>query len=465
MWLPLSVIGLRAQSAQEIEQYQKSRVVSKSLFERISASPARPGLREFLASQYRLGRADVIAFEAMGQSSFYQSFLKTFFSPLLNTENSEFIELNDAVATAIGLVRDNIPFNEVFFGNYFYTGSDGIMSFSDNDGDLSHVEGNFLIRNPNLNGGAPVGHARPVFRKLVDSRVQYRDNLHYEELERVVNWSSPEKLVQRPLVDSLKFLNLTATLELKDTMGVFTTRQTWNEYLLGGTNRRPIGEIFENWLCKPLEQLHDWNLPTDLIRQDIDRQAGGDANTFVTNCAGCHAGMDALAGAFTFLDFRAVEGPFKLSSPGALESQIPKLFRQDSIFPDGHRVVDDSWQLYWHTGPNAALGWREPQAEGAPNGPLVTTSGHGPNSLGKVLAASEAFSECMAQQVFQKVCSREPNPQEANELKAVAREFETGIAAYDFYGASHPYSFKALIARTTNVCAYGSRQGAVEGVQ
>ena len=46
------------------------------------------------------------------------------FSAWTNTGGSIDVDLNDMIATMIGMVRDDVPFNEVLSGDHLYTGGD-----------------------------------------------------------------------------------------------------------------------------------------------------------------------------------------------------------------------------------------------------------------------------------------------------------------------------------------------------
>ncbi len=55
--------------------------------------------------------ADCAAFVAMENASFYNVTLKNFAAPWTNRDMSVFVPLNDYMATVIGMVRDDVPFN------------------------------------------------------------------------------------------------------------------------------------------------------------------------------------------------------------------------------------------------------------------------------------------------------------------------------------------------------------------
>jgi hypothetical protein len=58
---------------------------------------------------------------AMSNPSFYAVTLKNFAAPWTNRDSNAFVPLNDYVALVMGMVRDNVPFNQVLSGNLLYT--------------------------------------------------------------------------------------------------------------------------------------------------------------------------------------------------------------------------------------------------------------------------------------------------------------------------------------------------------
>ena len=52
---------------------------------------------------------------AMEHRSFYDVTLKNFAMPWTNRDQTVFAPLNDYVATVIGMVRDDVPFNQVLY--------------------------------------------------------------------------------------------------------------------------------------------------------------------------------------------------------------------------------------------------------------------------------------------------------------------------------------------------------------
>ena len=57
--------------------------------------------------------AECAAYIAMNDVNFYNVTLKNFAAPWTNRDRSIFVPLNDYIATVIGLIRDDEPFNEL----------------------------------------------------------------------------------------------------------------------------------------------------------------------------------------------------------------------------------------------------------------------------------------------------------------------------------------------------------------
>ena len=63
------------------------------------------------------GSPGAAALMAMDNSAFYNVTLKNFATPWTNREQTMFAPLNDYTTTVIGMVRDNVPFNELLSAN------------------------------------------------------------------------------------------------------------------------------------------------------------------------------------------------------------------------------------------------------------------------------------------------------------------------------------------------------------
>ncbi len=246
--------------------------------------------------------ADCAAYIAMNNASFYNVTLKNFAAPWTNRDQSQFVPLNDYIALVVGMVRDDVPFNNLLSADMAYVGS-GVA--------------------------APSGSNNDHYAQLEANNVNLRDNL------------------TQTTQSSINGLPSTATA------GAMTTRAAAEAFFIAGTNRAMFRFTLLNHLCNDMEQMHDPALPTDRIRQDVSRSPGGDSRLFLNNCVGCHTGMDPMAQAFAYYNYDDTAGSIQYT-PGNVQ---PKYFNNDLNFPPGFRTPDDQWDNYWRKGQNRYLGF------------------------------------------------------------------------------------------------------------
>jgi hypothetical protein len=303
---------------------------------------------------------------AMQTPAFYNVALKRFVTPWTNVARDVFAPFNDYTALVIGMVRDDVPFNEVLSADMIYTGAPGVVA-----SEYSHI-----------------------------------DNDHYEQLDADgIDLSNPTLFIQRTQSGLPG-----SQLGTADTAGIITTRAAGEAFFSAGTNRRMFRFLAINYLCRDMELLHDISRPADRIRQDVGRSPGGDSALFANNCSGCHSGMDPMAGAFAYFDFDADQQRV-VYTRGEVQ---PKFLINANTFPGGYVTVDDRWDNFWRSGPNSALGW---------NGPAA--GGFGPKSMGQEISGSRAFSVCQVEKVFQQVCFRAPSSDEDYDaIQRIATVFE-----------------------------------------
>ncbi len=297
--------------------------------------------------------AECAAYLAMRNKNFYNVTLKNFASPWTNRDQSVFVPLNDYVATVIGMIRDDVPFNELLSADMTYVGRDGVVGTAASSDNNNH------------------------YQQLEDANVNLRDDL------------------EQRLQSSVNGLPSTATA------GVMTSRAASEAFFIAGTNRAMFRFTLVNHLCNDMEQMHDPAMPPDRIRQDVSRSPGGDSRLFLNNCIGCHTGMDPMAQAFAYYNYveGGAEGTGSIEyTPGSVQ---PKYFNNNLNFPQGFSTPDDSWDNYWRSGQNSYLGF-----DGPGNG-----SGTGAKSLGVELANSHAYASCQVKKVFRAVCLRAPEDQ------------------------------------------------------
>jgi hypothetical protein len=339
---------------------------AKRMHDRIVGVPPTEAMLAAMEAEIAGGDPLAAADLAMSNPLFYSSSLKNFVTPWTNVPQTVFADLNDYSATVIGMIRDDVPFDQVLTADLVYTGAPGVVG---------------------------TGYSQT-------------DNIHYQELEQNdVDLSNPALFIARQQ-STLPGSQLTAA----DTAGVITTRAAGEAFFSAGTNRRMFRFVAMNYLCRDLEQLNDITRPADRVRQDVTRSPGGDSRIFHNTCVGCHAGMDGLAGAFAYFEWDAAAGRTVFT-----RNQVSQKHLINAVnFPGGYVTVDDSWLNLWRVGPNSYLDWRGP-----------ASSGNGPKSLGAEIAASRAFSECQVEKVFRRVCLRPPeDAADRAEVQRIANVFE-----------------------------------------
>ncbi len=361
---------------------------AKRIHDRLVGVPPSEATLTAMANKVAAGNAAGAALDAMSNPLFYNTTLKAFVTPWTNVTSTPFAELNDYTATVIGMIRDDVPFNQVLTEDIVYIGA-----------------------------GA-------------DSTVPYAqtDNAHYREIEtKRIDMSNTANLI-RTTQSSLPG----ATLTTDQTAGIMTTRAFGESFLSMGTNRRAVRFTFMNFMCRDMEDMHDVTRTPDRIRQDVSRSPGGDSTIFLNQCVGCHSGMDPLAQAFAYYDFAEVvqdAGEQIVMTPGVVQ---PKNLINSNNFPAGFVVPNDRWDNYWRQGPNASMGWST----------ALPSGGNGIKSLGREIASSSAFNQCQVQKVFKFVCNRDPaSTMDQNEVQRIAGVFST-----------NNFSMKRVFAETAAYC-------------
>jgi hypothetical protein len=341
------------------------RTQARRIHDRLAGVPPTNDVLNNMTTMVQAGNAVGAAEEAMKHRAFYDVTLKNFATPWTNRDQTVFAPLNDYVATVIGMVRDDVPFNQVLYEDILYVGNaPGLPAYSPTNND------------------------------------------HYAALERGFNLKD---VLGRTTQSAMSGLPANATA------GVMTTRAAARAFFIAGTNRAMFRFTLMNHLCRDMEQVLDTTRPPDRIRQDVSRSPGGDSRVFLNNCIGCHSGMDPMAQAFAYYDWEGEEEEAAgriVYTPGVVAL---KYFNNDETFRPGFATPDDQWDNYWRHGQNSLLGWDSTQPG----------SGQGAKSLGRELAGSEAFARCQVEKVFRNVCFRPPSDdQDRTQVSAMTASFK-----------------------------------------
>ena len=361
---------------------------AKRIHERIAGVPPSPEVLDQMAANITNNGASgavSAAYTAMEDPAFYDVTLKNFVAPWTNEAMSPFVPLNDYTATVIGIVRDNHDFRRVLYDDILYVG------------------------NASLNG---------------ISAYSTSNNDNYEDLERSGYSLSDDNALEQTTQSSLN-----SELPTGATAGVITSRAAARAFFSAGTNRAMFRFTLLNHMCNDLEQVADVSLPPDRIRQDVSRSPGGDSRVFLSNCVGCHTGMDPMTQAFAYYDYqynadtdpdgelgRLIYNSVSDVDPETGTRVVAKYHINSTTFEQGYVTPDDGWDNYWRSGTNRRLGW-----DGSLPG-----SGNGAKSLGREFANSDAFAQCQVKKVFRNVCLREPsNDSDRSKISDIVQSFRS----------------------------------------
>lgn len=368
------VAGLMASTGYAQQDALKvARAKVSTVYKRLASVPATTAEVETWAQAYVAATSAAekrAALAAVAQAAtlndfFYSKTVMNFADPETN-EGEELLETNlsDYTSTIIGFVKDELDYRTILYDDIVYIPAAGLN----------------LPYSPN-------------------------DNVSYQTLESQVFAGQVE------LAPSLTQSTQTAVTGLPIQAGIYTLRGYGSVYYNDGTNRAPFRYTLINYLCSDLEQLSDVTRPDIYVRRDVDRTPGGDGEKFRTECVGCHAGMDPQTKAFAFMDFTPGDDGTGIVSYA--QTPVPKVNRNNDVFPNGAPVEDDSWLNIWYEGSNANVGWSE-----------TIKSGTGPKSWGEAMADTTMFPECMSQRVYEVVCLRDNSTNLAKaDIKTLSQTF------------------------------------------
>jgi hypothetical protein len=288
---------------------------AKRMYDRLTGTPASPTLLNDLETRVTADPVDAALYMLdpgnARSRDFYRVTLKNFATPWTNREQTVFAPLNDYTATVIGMVRDDVPFNELLSADLLYVGSNINPSYS------------------------------------------ATSNEHYETMEAQ---NADLRTVLTDVAQSSR-----NGLPSAETAGVMTSRAGAAAFFIAGTNRAMFRFTLLNHLCRDLEQVQDNSRPPDRIRQDVSRSPGGDSRIFLNNCIACHSGMDPMAQAFAYYQYDEAAGRIVFT-----DGQVqPKYLINSDTFKQGFVTPDNSWENRWRAGPNTILGWSASGGSGA----------------------------------------------------------------------------------------------------
>jgi len=372
-------------------------------------NPVLEQMAQLLQSGDSVGAAAL----ATKDPKFYSITVRDFAARMSNRDETQQTPLNDFIATFIGAVRDEINAKRLLTDNLTYVADPSKAAVPNN---------------------------------LINDIL--RSNNHYETLG-----NERYDLAAVLVPTTQKLFNGRTAVENRSPAGVLTSRQWLASHAIAGTNRRPVEFALREFLCSPLETVADNTGPDNVVGRDIDRFPGGSHSKYVTTCRGCHTIMDGFRPAFARYTFsngfvkHAFEVPAIANDPNIDENtsmgmkQYPakvalKLNHNETVFPGGKVIEDDSWVN------NAVLGANKTKFA------WDRVSGKGIKEFGELLANSKQFPICMAERIFQIVCKRSVTSDDMSMIQSAAQEFAS---------ANRNYNLKFLFQKivTSNECLGG----------
>jgi hypothetical protein len=340
---------------------------AKRMHDRIAGVPPSAEVLEQMVSDIENNDPLAAAMLAIENPNFYNVTLKNWATPWTNEEMTPFAPLNDYTATVIGMVRDEVPFNQLLSADIIYVGSNTPAYSNDN-------------------------------------------NAHYEAMEE--QGLNLKEELRRATQSSV------TGLPPEGTAGVITTRAAARAFFVDGTNRAMFSFTMLNHLCRDLEQIKDPTRPHDRVRQDVARSPGGDSRVFFNNCVGCHAGMEPLTQAYAYYGYDYPEEDMEAGHISYTPGEVQHKYQINTgVFKDGFATPNDHWDNYWRQGPNAALGWDT----------SLPGSGDGAKTQGQELANSQAFAECQVTKAFEAICLRPPvDSADRSKISEITTNFKSG---------------------------------------
>ena len=168
---------------------------AKRMHDRLTGVPPTEAVLTSMTSMIQNQDAIGAAMLAMDNPSFINTTIKDWATPWTNRDQSVYRDLNDSTATVMGMVRDDVPFDQILYADTVYIGS----------------------------------------ANATNDAYSVSDNDHYEDLQnRRRDLSDPAMLV------AMNQSALNDQLAANQTAGIMTTRGYAQAFLIAGTNRAAL---------------------------------------------------------------------------------------------------------------------------------------------------------------------------------------------------------------------------------
>ena len=109
---------------------------AKRIHDRLAGVPPTEAVLQQMEAEVDTGQPGSpidAAYRAMNNPNFYNVTLKNFAAPWTNRDQSVFVPLNDYIATVVGMIRDDVPFNTLLSADILYIGPGSLPPYSNFD--------------------------------------------------------------------------------------------------------------------------------------------------------------------------------------------------------------------------------------------------------------------------------------------------------------------------------------------
>ena len=246
---------------------------AKRIHDRLAGVPPESAVVDSMAAKLAAGDGIGAAYDAMDHPAFYNTTVRELATPWSNREQSVYGDLNDLIATVIGLVRDDMPFDQVLYEDIVYIGTAA--------GDRRRV---FADRQRSLPG--PAAQSR-----------------------------GPERPGKPCTAAAIRPAELADWRQRNG--GRHDDARLFSEaYLVAGTNRAAIRFATVNFLCMDMEDFRDITAHPGSDSPGRDAFPGRRQQHLSQRLPDLPRGLDGLAGAFAYYDFdEDLQQPFIRRTP------------------------------------------------------------------------------------------------------------------------------------------------------
>jgi len=241
-----------------------SRTDAIRLYRRIAGVPPTPAQVTQMAQLLDSGNVEEAARIPLDTDEFINNGAKRMVVPWTDVLGSSQKSIHFSTALMLGLIRDDLPFDQVLYGDSFYVGSAAISSTET----TSRVLGRPYITNSGHFANLDNNHLSEPTNPYLLNPDNYDDTYVPDLKQRIFTNLFLVKVPQDGfMTPSYEHYRETAWALQPPYAGIMTAPDFAQAFYSAGTNRRPIKFLMQNFLCKTLEQLMDVNLPDTFVRR------------------------------------------------------------------------------------------------------------------------------------------------------------------------------------------------------